>query len=195
MRVAVYYRVSTDRQDFESQKEVIESWLEKNSIKPKYTIKDKKSGRDYSRKGYRELMDLAAKKKIDVIVVYKLDRFGRRAASLIKDIITLDEMGVSFIAVKTPYLDSLDQTPFRHVILSLFAEVAELEVQNLRDRINSGLAAAKKRGAKFGRPTKITEPNRKKAIKLRVKGLSIRQIAREMKFSPHTVSQLIAINS
>ncbi|MCB9229230.1 MAG: recombinase family protein [Deltaproteobacteria bacterium] len=193
LRVAVYYRISTkDKQSFDSQKIAVESWLSKEKITPQYVIEDKESGSTESRTGYRRLIDLSLRKKIDAVVCYKLDRFGRNARSVIKRIIEIEDMGVRFVAMETPGLNTLDyHLPFRMMFLSAFASLAEMERDALRDRVRSGLNAARRRGVKLGRPTKATTKNKKMVVELRKKNYSIRAISKQLKISPVTIQKLL----
>ena len=135
MRVAGYYKVSTkDKQTFASQRLAVEEWLIANKLKATFVIEDKLSGATEKRPGYRKIIDLALKNRIDIVVCYKLDRFGRDACSVIKRVLELEELGVKFIAIETPILNSLDKLPFRSVFLSAFAEIAQIEKDNIRDR-------------------------------------------------------------
>ena len=194
MRVAVYYRVSTkDKQSFASQKHAVEEWLRKNRLTAKYTIEDKESGASERRPGYKKIIDLALKNRIDAVVCYKLDRFGRNAHAVIKRVIEIEEMGVHFIAIETPALNTLDKLPFRSVFLSAFAEIAEIEKENIRDRIKAGLNAARKRNVKLGRPSKVNDPeNQKAVIRLRSQKFSIRKIAAITGLSTITVQNILS---
>ena len=92
-RIAIYYRVSTDKQDLDSQKVVIERWLAELVKPPKhvYVIRDEgMSGKNENRPGYKELLQLAFNRKIDTIVVYRLDRLSRNATVAIRTILDLD---------------------------------------------------------------------------------------------------------
>src|SRR5690606_15763010 len=98
-RVAMYYRVSTDRQDLESQKSAIEKWIEELPAekKPK-TIQvfadEGISGSTLRRPGFQDMMQTAYEHKLDTIICYRLDRFSRNATTAIKLLLTLDEQGV-----------------------------------------------------------------------------------------------------
>ena len=108
--VAIYYRVSTERQDLASQKQAVEAWLDQleTSKRPKKIrvfTDEGISGNSLNRPGYQELLKTANEKKIDTIIVYRLDRFSRNASDAIKTLISLDEVGVGFISVTQPVLN------------------------------------------------------------------------------------------
>lgn len=189
-RIAIYYRVSTDKQDLESQKVAIDRWLGELVKQPKhiYTIRDEGiSGKHENRPGYKELIQLALSKKIDTIVVYRLDRLSRNATVAIKTLLELDEYGVGFISVTQPVLNLGHANPFRRTMLAAFAEIAEIERDTIVARVRSGLEAAKKRGVTLGAPVKLTDEMKERAKQLRSDGLSYKDIATELGLSVGTI--------
>jgi DNA invertase Pin-like site-specific DNA recombinase len=189
-RIAVYYRVSTDKQDLESQKVSVEKWISELAKQPKhvYVVQDEGlSGKNENRPGYRELLNLALNKKIDTIVVYRLDRLSRNATVAIKTLLELDEYGVGFISVTQPVLNLGHSNPFRRTMLAAFAEIAEIERETIVARVKSGLEAAKRRGVVLGPPIKINDDVREKAQVLRGQGLSYKKIATELGVSVGSV--------
>ena len=193
-RIAIYYRVSTDRQDLDSQKVAVERWLEELPQKPKtiYVIKDEGvSGKHENRPGYRELITLAMKRKIDTIVVYRLDRLSRNATVAIKTLLELDENGVGFISITQPVLNLGHANPFRRTMLAAFAEIAEIERDTIVARVRSGLDAAKRRGVVFGAPVKVTDDVVQRAKLLRESGSSYKSIAIELNMSTGSVHKAL----
>jgi DNA invertase Pin-like site-specific DNA recombinase len=193
-RIAIYYRVSTDKQDLDSQKVAVERWLNELPQKPKnvYVIKDEGiSGKHENRPGYRELISLAMKRKIDTIVVYRLDRLSRNATVAIRTLLELDENGVGFISVTQPVLNLGHANPFRRTMLAAFAEIAEIERDTIVARVRSGLEAAKKRGVVFGAPVKVTEEVMAKAKALRESGFSYKDISEELGVSVGSIHKAL----
>ena len=196
VKVAIYYRVSTDKQDLTSQKHTVEKWLldlpEKEKPKKIYVFEDEGfSGKDHGRPGFRQMMQAAAKKEIDTIIVYRLDRFSRNATVAIKTILELDEYGVGFISVTQPVLNLGHNNPFRRTMLAAFAEIAEIERDTIVARVKSGLDAARKRGTKLGAPIKASEEKRIEAEKLHEEGLSFKVIANRLEISVGSVHNLL----
>ena len=192
--IAVYYRVSTERQDLYSQREAIESWLAKQDTQPSkiYTFKDEGySGSNQHRPAYRDLIKLAISGRIDTIVVYRLDRFSRSASTAIRTLLELDDYGVSFISISQPVLSLGHDNPFRRTMLAAFAEIAEIERETIVARVRSGLQAARKRGVKLGRPQKTTAALLNNARELRQQGLSYSEIARRVKLSKSKVHTML----
>ncbi len=194
--IAVYYRVSTDRQDLGSQRVEIARWLEglsaENKPKKIYEYSDEGiSGRSLNRPGLKKMLDDAFNKKVDTIVVYRLDRFSRHATTAIRLILQLDEVGVAFVAVNQPVLNLAHENPFRRTLLTAFAEIAEIERETIVARVVAGLAAARKKGVVLGAPKKITPAKIEQAQDLRGQGLTIRQIAQHLELSVGSISRLL----
>jgi len=193
-RIAIYYRVSTDKQDLESQKVAIDRWLGDLPKKPKsiHVIQDEgMSGKHENRPGYKELLGLAINRKIDTIVVYRLDRLSRNATVAIKTLLELDEYGVGFISVSQPVLNLGHANPFRRTMLAAFAEIAEIERETIVARVRSGLDAARRRGVVLGAPVKVTDEAVSKARALRSQGLSYKDIAAELGISVGSVHKAL----
>ncbi|MCB9229201.1 MAG: recombinase family protein [Deltaproteobacteria bacterium] len=194
--IGVYYRISTDKQDFQSQKLAIETWIEAlpQDKQPKSirVFEDEGySGKTEKRPGLQSLLKTALEGKIDTIIVYKLDRFSRQASTAIRMILNLDAAGVAFISVSQPVLNLGHENPFRRTMIAAFAEIAEIERETIVARVQAGLAAARKKGVVLGRPKKITPECRSDVLQLRGQGLSCRKIASETGLSLGSVSQIL----
>ena len=199
-KIGIYYRVSTGRQDFESQKHDVEKWLEnlEESKKPKkiYTFKDDGiSGKTTNRPEFKKMLETAYAGKLDTIVVYRLDRFSRHATTAIRLILNLDDVGVAFISVTQPVLNLGHENPFRRTMLAAFAEIAEIERETIVARVVAGLEAAKKRGVTLGAPKKISIEKALRAKELREEGFGIRDIAKEMKLSVGSICNLLKLKT
>jgi DNA invertase Pin-like site-specific DNA recombinase len=194
--VAVYYRVSTEKQDLDSQRDTIEKWLEElpSSKRPAkiLTFQDEGfSGKNFQRPGFQSMMEVAYARKIDTIVVYKLDRFSRNATDAIRTILSLDDVGVAFISVTQPVLNLGHENPFRRTMLSAFAEIAEIERETIVARVKSGLEAAKRRGVKLGPPTKISPDLRVQVLEKRQLGYAMQKIAELTGLSVGSVHRIV----
>lgn len=194
--IAIYYRVSTDRQDIASQENAVQAWLEGLSPEKRpqnvLTFVDEGiSGKTTKRPEFTKLLDAAYSGKIDTIVVYRLDRFSRHASTAIRLLLNLDEAGVGFISVTQPVLNLGHENPFRRTMLAAFAEIAELERETIVARVVAGLNAARKRGVALGPPRKIDCNIRTSALSLRKQGKTIREIAHDLNLSIGSVSKLL----
>lgn len=195
-RVALYYRVSTDKQDLESQKHAVERWLlelpaEKRPKQVTVFQDEGISGKTVNRPGFQALLDAAYKKSVDTIIVYRLDRLSRNATTAIKLILSLDEAGVAFVSVTQPVLNLGHENPFRRTMLAAFAEIAEIERDTIVARVRAGLDAARKRGVRLGAPTKISPEKQKEARELKALGHSYKVIAQRLEISVGSVHKLL----
>jgi len=194
--VAIYYRVSTERQDLDSQRQAVEKWVgdlpEDRRPKKVEVFQDEGiSGKTTNRPGFQALMTAAYNGKIDTIIVYRLDRFSRHATTAIRTLLNLDEVGVAFISVTQPVLNLGHENPFRRTMLAAFAEIAEIERETIVTRVRAGLDAAKKRGVKLGPPTKVNPEKQAQAKQLRQLGKTFKQIADELDLSVGAVHKLV----
>jgi DNA invertase Pin-like site-specific DNA recombinase len=187
--IAIYYRVSTDKQDLGSQRIEISRWLD--GLAAEY-IDEGLSGRSLNRPAFKKMLDDAFNKKIDTIVVYRLDRFSRHATTAIRLILQLDEAGVAFVAVNQPVLNLAHENPFRRTLLTAFAEIAEIERDTIVARVVAGLAAARKKGVVLGAPKKITPEKIHQVRELRQQGQTIRQIATHLQLSVGSISRVLS---
>lgn len=143
-----YARVSTDEQNLDLQHQALEA-AGCDAIH-----EDRASGSANGRKGLSEA--LAACAAGDVLVVWKLDRLGRSLRDLVELIEALNGRGVG-LKVLTGQGASVDTTrPEGRMIFGIFAALAEFERELIRERTKAGMAAAKRRGVRVGRPPKLS---------------------------------------
>lgn len=153
-----YMRVSSKEQHDDRQRIA----LMEIGVPERQIYMDKQSGKDFERTQYQRLL-----KKLDresVLFIKSIDRLGRNYADLNEQwrIIT-KEKGADIVVIDMPVLDTRREknllgTFISDIILTLLSYVAENERENIRQRQAEGIAAAKARGVKFGRPT-IPVPN------------------------------------
>jgi len=124
---------------------------------------DKQSGKDFIRPKYAEL--LQALKPDDVLYIKSIDRLGRNYDEIISQWkILIKDIGIDIVVIDMPLLDTrrckdLIGTFIADVVLQLLSFVAQNERENIRQRQAEGIAAAKKRGVRFGRPEKPVPDN------------------------------------
>lgn len=154
-----YCRISSKDQCEERQ---IIAMREKR-IAEKNIYVDKQSGKDFERKEYKSL--LKKLRKNDVIYIKSIDRLGRNYEEILEQwrIITKDKKS-DIVVLDMPLLDTrweknLLGTFLADIVLQILSFVAENERTNIRQRQAEGIAAAKARGVKFGRPQKILPDN------------------------------------
>ena len=141
-----YARVSTQDQNLDLQNDALKA----ADCEQIYT--DKMSGAKTERPGLEKILGIM--RKGDTLVVWKLDRLGRSLKHLIQVMQLLDERGIYFKSVQ----ESLDtSTPGGKLIFHVFGALAEFERDIIRERSLAGLAAARSRGRKGGRPRKLSK--------------------------------------
>lgn len=151
-------------------------------------VKDIKSGA--SERVKREaILKAARRREIDVIVVWKLDRWGRSLADLVTSLAELNELGVGFVSL-TEALDLT--TPSGRAMAGLLAVFAEFERDLLRERVRAGIAQARKEGRPPGRPATVTR-HEAKVKQLFKKGVSKSEIARRLNIGRTSVRRLLEV--
>lgn len=141
-------------------------------------FEDKASGTaTKKRPQLQALMKAASQRQIDIVLVWKLDRFARSLKDLVTMLSQLQELGVEFISLK----DSIDLTTSQGRLLAqLIGAFAEFEASLIRERVKAGLKNAKANGVKLGKPQQI---DTQLVAKLRADGLSYRQIAKRLGYT------------
>jgi len=185
-RIAVYGRVSTDGQNHDSQLRGVRAYVRRRWPKAEVTeYLDKASGAKFKREGLDAMMAEVRKDRIDIIAVYKLDRLGRSLQHLAQLIGELERHGTALVA-SSQGIDTSESNPAGRLQMHVLAAVAEFERSVIVERINAGLAAARERGAKFGRPPTL-DRYISAAAKLSRQGLSGRKIAAKLKIPAGSV--------
>jgi putative DNA-invertase from lambdoid prophage Rac len=134
------------------------------------------------------LIAAARRREIDVVVVWRLDRWGRSVADLASTLQELQQLGVGFVSL-TEALDLT--TPAGRAMAGLLAVFAEFEREILRERVRAGLAHARLSGKRLGRPPSVVH----KAIEIRKlyrQGISKSEIARRLRIGRTSVRRLLA---
>ena len=149
-----YIRVSTREQNEDRQRLA----LRKLRIPEERIYMDKQSGKDFERPQYKKL--LRKLKKDDLLYVKSIDRLGRNYEEILQQWrILTKEKGIDIVVLDMPLLDTrrgkdLMGTFLSDIVLQVLSFVAENERTNIRQRQAEGIAAAKARGVRFGRPPK-----------------------------------------
>lgn len=165
MKVYGYVRVSSADQN-EDRQMVAMSALD---IQPDRIFIDKQSGKDFQRPAYQSLLKKI--KKGDLLYIKSIDRLGRNYDEIQNQWrILTKERGADIAVIDMPLLDTrrgrdLMGTFLADVVLQLLAFVAQNERENIRKRQAEGIAAAKARGVRFGRPIKRPPANFSKIIR------------------------------
>lgn len=189
-RVAIYARVSTLDQNPEVQLDQLRQFVADRQWSLVQEFVDHGvSGATRQRPQLIHLLETVHRHQIDVVLVWKLDRLGRSVPDLFHLIDTFRNSNVEFVSFNDPGFDTT--TAGGKFIFTLFAAVAQFERDMISERTRAGIALARRKGKKLGRPKKDLD-DRSILRDYNERQFSIRQIARDLKVSPNTISKIIA---
>jgi putative DNA-invertase from lambdoid prophage Rac len=192
MKTAIYARVSTDDQNCEMQLTALREYVAARGWKLAGEHVDQGfSGAKTKRPALDKLLTAARQRKLDCIVVWKLDRFGRSLAHLTAMTGELASLGVRFIAT-TQGIDTDASNPTAKLLLNLMACFAEFERELIRERTVAGQARARAKGVHCGRPRLVYRKD--KVLELVAAGASYRDVAAKLNLSLGTVQRCMAAN-
>jgi putative DNA-invertase from lambdoid prophage Rac len=192
MRVAIYARVSTADQDCDRQVRELRAFARRLGAKVVGIFKETASGAKNDRAERKKVLALAQARQIDAVLVSELSRWGRSLLDLIETLQALQSWKVSMLAVSGLQLDL--STPHGKLLAGVLASLAGFERDVLRERVKSGLAAARARGQVLGRRAGFRPKSDKlapKVMKMVEAGQSYRQIAGELKIDKSTVMAIV----
>ena len=179
MRAALYHRCSTLDQNPALARDELHAAAARLGAEVTLDVEETGSGARNDRPGLQRVMDAARRGKLDVVLCWKLDRFGRSALDVLANIRDLDAAGVRFIATT----QGIDIRPggdaMSRLILGVLASVAEFERDLIRERTRLGMAKARQGGKRIGRP-RVPRPDPATVARLRAQGRSWSQIATDL---------------
>ena len=195
-RVAIYCRVSTGDQDNDRQERDLLEYAERAYFEVVEVFKEKLSGIRKSKgkqpEARKRVMELAQRREIDAVLVTEMTRWGRSTQDLMDTLGQLASWDVSLIATTGLTFDL--STPQGKLVANLMASLAEFEHDLLRERVRSGVAAAKARGQVFGR-RRGYRPSDKHAVEvmrlIEEEGYSQRRTAEHLGISKTTVNEIV----
>jgi putative DNA-invertase from lambdoid prophage Rac len=187
-RVGLYARVSThDQQTLPLQMRAMREYVSKRGWTIAVQIKEVGSGAA-ERELREKLLAAARRREIDVVLVWRLDRWGRSLADLVVTLKELAELGVGFVSL-TEALDLT--TPTGRAMAGLLSVFAEFEHEILRQRIRAGIAEARSQGKHLGRPVTVGK-QASQIRKLYRGGVSKAEIARYLDISRTSVRRILS---
>lgn len=192
MRVAIYCRVSTSDQSCSRQERDLIDYAQKAGYEVVGIWKETVSGVKQKHQERNKVMELSQHRQIEGILVTELTRWGRSTLDLIHTLQELSHWGVSLIAITGTQFD-LD-TPQGKLMASIMASLAEFERDLVRERVCSGLAAAKAKGKILGRRSGQRIKSDRLApqvLKMVAQGYSYRSIASQLHLSKTTVCEIV----
>src|SRR5690348_8664528 len=176
-RAAMYARVSTHNgQNPEMQLNEVRAYCERRQwvVAGEY-VDTGISGSKEHRPALDRLLTDCRRRAIDAVVVYRYDRFARSVRQLVNALEEFRSLGIDFVSLH----EGVDtSTPNGRLVFGIFASIAEFERELIRDRVRSGLAAARARGRHLGRPRVAVDELR--IAELRAAGRGWKAIAAEL---------------
>ena len=188
--VAMYGRVSTDEQSSDMQFSEMREFVERRGWTLYKEYHDTMSGAasKKARPGRDLLMQDAGRKRFDVVLVYKYDRFARSILDLVGALEQFRALGIDFASLH----ENIDTTtPGGRLMFGIFASIAEFEREIIRERTRSGLKEARRKGKVLGHPSRFSSGERGDMAVRAKAGESLRSIAGVYETSIGTVQRAI----
>lgn len=185
-----YCRVSTKKLDEKGEyvqtTDLQKDALIKAGVLLENIFEDRISGKSRNRPGLDALMNKV--QKGDEVLVWKLDRLGRSARNLLEIAEKLDADGVSIRSLQ----DGVDtKGPYGRFLLIILAAVAELERENIRERVIAGMATAKRQGIRLGRSSKLSPGARADVRDSYRNGVSASELAKRYRVGRATIYRVL----
>lgn len=188
LRAGLYARVSTnDQQTLPMQLRSLREYTLRRGWTIAMQVKEVGSGAS-ERQMRAKLIEAARRREIDVVLVWRLDRWGRSVTDLLATLQELEHLGVGFVSL-TEALDLT--TPAGRAMAALLAVFAAFEREILGERVRAGLANARQNGKRLGRPlTAALHTNQVR--KLYRSGISKSEIARQLHIGRTSVRRILS---
>ena len=191
IKAALYCRVSTSEQKTDMQLMDLRKYAKDRnmSIHQEY-VDNGISGSIKKRPALDKLMADAKKKRFDLVVVWRFDRFARSSRHLVEALHTFRHLGIDFIS----FNENIDtSSPLGEAIFTIISAMSQLERDIIRERVKAGLKTARNKGKRLGRPKALVDINKLK--EMQSNGDSVRHMANRLDVSTATVSRLLNSNS
>lgn len=180
-RAAIYVRVSTLDQEPENQLQELRRYVQARGWCAVEYVDRGVSGAKDRRPALDQLMTDAKRRKVDVVICWKLDRFGRSLAHLVNAIQSLTDAGVGFLSMN----EGIDtQSATGRLMLGILGSFAKFERERIRERVLAGLRRARTQGKRLGRP-------RTRPALMEVPGGNVRAAAQAWGVSKSTAARWI----
>jgi DNA invertase Pin-like site-specific DNA recombinase len=189
IRVAVYTRVSTSQQSDDAQLQELVALCSRSGWKVVRTYRETISGTKGvdQRPQLKSLLQEARQRQFDKIVVWSADRLARSMRHLVTVLGELNDCGIQIFS----YRQGIDtSTPMGAMLWQFLGIFAEFEHGIRRERQAAGIARAKQKGVRFGRPP-VPPLKRREIIQLRQQGLAINKIARQLRVGTGSVMRTL----
>jgi DNA invertase Pin-like site-specific DNA recombinase len=188
-RVAIYTRVSTQDQSTRAQEKELREYAKARQWKVTQHFTDTISGAKESRPGLDQLMSDCRKRRVDLVLVWKFDRFARSVSHLLRALEAFEELGIEFVSL-SEQIDT--STAAGRMIFTVLGAVAALERSLIAERVRLGIQNARREGKRLGRPPirKLTPEEAKRVRAERATGkFSLRELAKKYRTSLWAMQQ------
>jgi DNA invertase Pin-like site-specific DNA recombinase len=188
LRAGLYARVSTtDQQTLAMQSRAMRDYVARRGWTIALQVREVNSGAA-KREARERILMAARRREIDLVLVWRLDRWGRSVTDLLATLQELEHLGVGFVSLT----EALDLTsPAGRAMAGLLAIFAEFEREILRERTRAGLAEARKNGKRLGRPA-TAAVHVAEIRTLSAAGVSKSEIARRLDIGRTSVRRILA---
>ena len=188
LRAGLYARVSTnDQQTLAIQNRAMREYAARRGWTTVLQVREVNSGAA-RREAREKVLEAARRREIDLVLVWRLDRWGRSVTDLLATLQELEHLGVGFVSL-TEALDLT--TPAGRAMAGLLAIFAEFEREILRERTRAGLLHARQNGQRLGRPA-TAAVHAAEVRKLHLAGFSKSEIARQVQIGRTSVRRILA---
>lgn len=194
-RVAIYVRVSTDGQTVQNQLGELRQVADRHGWEIVETYADKGISGTKGREGrpeFDKLLKAIARKEVDMVAAWSVDRLGRSLKDLVSLLSDLQAKGVDLFL----YQQGVDtSTPSGRAMFQMLGVFSEFEAAMIRERVRTGVARAKRNGTKSGRPIgrpRLSKDKEAAAEKQLLAGRGILKVARTLKIGTGTVARIAA---
>ena len=192
MRVALYARVRTmNGQHADMQLAELREYVARRQWQTVGEFVDEGvSGARERRPALDRLWSECRKRRVDAVVVYRYDRFARSLRQLVNALEEFRALGIDFVSLH----EGVDtSTPNGRLVFGIFASIAEFERELIRSRVRSGLAVARARGKRLGRPRTVVDAAQ--VVRLRAAGASWREVSAQMGIGVGTACRALQCRS
>jgi len=182
---ALYARVSTKKQDNETQLRQLREYADRRGLVVADYVDVISTGKEF-RFNLQRLMTDARLKLFDVVIVARFDRFARSTRELVTALEEFQVLGIHFISLS----ESIDtSTPAGKMVFTMISAFAEFERNIIRERVRAGIEKARSKGKRLGRPKRIVD--KEKVAFLSAAGQSVAQISRKLGVSRRTAARIL----
>lgn len=181
LRAALYHRVSTREQNPRLARGELRAAAAVRGLRVVLDVEETASGRGSVRPGLERVLGAAQRGAIDVVLVQRLDRWGRSTLDLLANLRRLRSAGVAFVAIAQGLEVRAQHDAVSDLTFTVLAAVAEFERAVIVERTLDGLAAARRAGKKLGRPIGKSAPSPERVAALRAAGHAWPEVARQLR--------------